>query len=77
MVEIFPGTKRKHFEALEQVGSAFSQMLFFDNERINVEEVGQLGVTSIYCPGGMSQGRGRRGWRPRRNARQRSAAARR
>ena len=64
LVEIFPGTKRKHFEALRnKSGVPFSQMLFFDNERINVEEVGQLGVTSIYCPGGMSQGAWEKGWR--------------
>ena len=31
-------------------------MLFFDNERVNVTEVGQLGVVAVYCPGGMSQG---------------------
>ena len=31
-------------------------MLFFDNEKVNVTEVGQLGVVSIHCPGGMSQG---------------------
>ena len=31
-------------------------MLFFDNEGINCEEVGQLGVCCVHCPGGMSQG---------------------
>ena len=79
LVEIFPGTKRKHFEALRnKSGVPYSQMLFFDNERINVEEVGQLGVTSIYCPGGMSQGAWEKGLETyARNARQRSAAARR
>lgn len=79
LVEIFPGTKRKHFEALrKKSGVPYSQMLFFDNERINVEEVGQLGVTSIYCPGGMSQGAWEKGLETyARNARQRSAAGRR
>ena len=64
MIEIFPGTKRKHFESLRHKSRlSYSDMLFFDNERVNVEEVGQLGVTSVYCPWGMSQGGGRRGWR--------------
>jgi hypothetical protein len=48
-------------------------MLFFDNERVNVEEVGQLGVTSVYCPGGMSQGAWEKGLETfAKNARQRS-----
>jgi magnesium-dependent phosphatase 1 len=35
---------------------AYHEILFFDNESGNVREVGQLGVTSVFCPGGMSQG---------------------
>ena len=54
--EIFPGTKKQHFEKLRQdSGVLYAEMLFFDNERINVQEVSQLGVTCVHCPGGMSQ----------------------
>lgn len=54
--EIFPGGKKQHFEKLrKESGVPYSEMLFFDNERINVQEVSQLGVTCVYCPGGMSQ----------------------
>ena len=74
MIEIFPGTKRKHFESLRHKSRlSYSDMLFFDNERVNVEEVGQLGVTSVYCPGGMSQGAWEKGLETfAKNARQRS-----
>ena len=55
--EIYTGSKKAHFQSLrEKTGMPFSDMLFFDNERVNVTEVGQLGVVAVYCPGGMSQG---------------------
>lgn len=55
--EIFPGSKKSHFEKLRaKTNVAYHEMCFFDNEQINVLEVGQLGVTSIFCPGGMSPG---------------------
>jgi magnesium-dependent phosphatase 1 len=57
LAEIYPGSKRKHLASLrEKTGVPYHRMCFFDNEGINVEEVAQLGVTSVYCPGGMSQG---------------------
>ena len=46
-----------HFQALrDKTSVAYRHMLFFDNEGINCEEVGQLGVCCVHCPGGMSQG---------------------
>ena len=30
-------------------------MLFYDNERTNIQEVEKLGVTSIYCPRGLTR----------------------
>ena len=57
LAEIYTGSKKAHFQKLrEKTGTPYSDMLFFDNERVNVTEVGQLGVCSVYCPGGMSQG---------------------
>lgn len=57
LAEIYTGSKKAHFQSLrEKTGTPFSDMLFFDNERVNVTEVGQLGVVAVYCPGGMSQG---------------------
>lgn len=57
LAEIYTGSKKAHFRNLrEKTGTPYKDMLFFDNERVNVMEVGQLGVCSVYCPGGMSQG---------------------
>ncbi len=57
LAEIYTGSKKAHFQKLrEKTGTPYSDMLFFDNERVNVTEVGQLGVVAVYCPGGMSQG---------------------
>lgn len=57
LCEIYVGSKRRHFQALrDKTSVAYRHMLFFDNEGINCEEVGQLGVCCVHCPGGMSQG---------------------
>ena len=46
--EIYPDSKVTHFEKLhEDSGIPFSNMLFFDDERRNITEVGALGVTCI------------------------------
>jgi len=55
--EIYSGSKRAHFaEIRKRSGVPFNEMLFFDNERLNITEVSQLGVTCLYTPGGMSEG---------------------
>lgn len=52
---IYPGCKKNHFQELRRdTGLAYTEMLFFDNERINVEEVSQLGVVCVHCPRGMT-----------------------
>lgn len=55
---IRPGqsNKRVHFEQLaKDTGMAFSDMLFFDNEGRNINNVERLGVTSILCPRGLTK----------------------
>lgn len=55
--EIYPSSKRKHFNALGQDSSvAFSEMLFFDDEMRNIREVSQLGVKCIHVQHGMTWG---------------------
>lgn len=54
-MEIYPGSKLKHFSALQTTTDVlFSQMLFFDDEMRNIREVAQLGVTSVHVDGGLS-----------------------
>ncbi|KAG5494414.1 hypothetical protein GH5_02432 [Leishmania sp. Ghana 2012 LV757] len=62
-IEIYKGNKAKHHEAILQKVSAidpsvtaYAQMLFFDNQADNVHHVSRIGVTSCYCPSGMTEG---------------------
>jgi len=68
-LEIYPGSKIKHFEKLQKVtGVAYREMLFFDDEKRN-REVEKLGVTMWWVPDGVDGGefdRGIREWRKRR-----------
>ncbi|QDU73444.1 Acid Phosphatase [Bremerella volcania] len=53
--EIYPSSKLRHFAALQQAsGLAYKEMLFFDDEMRNIDEVGGLGVASIYVRDGMT-----------------------
>ncbi|XP_049982049.1 magnesium-dependent phosphatase 1 isoform X1 [Alexandromys fortis] len=59
--EIYPGSKVAHFERLHhKTGVPFSQMVFFDDEKRNIIDVGRLGteslggVTCIHVQNGMS-----------------------
>ncbi|KAM4853936.1 magnesium-dependent phosphatase 1 [Thomomys bottae] len=53
--EIYPGSKVTHFGRLQQkTGVPFSQMIFFDDEKRNIVDVSQLGVTCIHIQNGMS-----------------------
>lgn len=54
--EIYPSSKLRHFRSLSQnSGYDFSEMLFFDDEFRNIEEVGALGVESVHVGSGMSE----------------------
>lgn len=54
--EIYPGSKVRHFEAIQsRSGSAFSEMLFFDDEHRNITEVGALGVSAVHVSRGMDR----------------------
>lgn len=53
--EIYPSSKDRHFKALKkQTGYAFDQMLFFDDEPRNIQEVGQLGVKAVQVDNGLT-----------------------
>mmetsp|Transcript_28387 Transcript_28387/g.72945 ORF Transcript_28387/g.72945 Transcript_28387/m.72945 type:complete len:156 (-) Transcript_28387:264-731(-) len=53
--EIYRGKKTAHFQRIhEQSGIDYKDMIFFDNERRNIEDVQQLGVTCVHTPDGMT-----------------------
>ena len=46
--EIYPGSKRQHFENLKiNSGFSYKQMLFFDDENRNIVEIEALGVMAV------------------------------
>ncbi|CAC9533229.1 Acid Phosphatase [Leishmania donovani] len=62
-IEIYKANKAKQHEMiLQKVNrvdpsvSEYAQMLFFDNQTDNVHHVSGIGVTSYYCPSGMTKG---------------------
>lgn len=53
--EIYPGSKISHFMALqEKTGIPYREMIFFDDEYRNIEEVGRLGVKTVFVEDGLS-----------------------
>jgi len=53
--QIFPGSKRKHFERLKaDSGVPFSEMIFFDDSQMNTREIEQMGVLCVLCPRGLT-----------------------
>jgi len=53
---IYKANKQTHFNDLQQrTNIPFEDMIFFDNERGNINSVERLGVCSIYCPNGMTR----------------------
>jgi magnesium-dependent phosphatase 1 len=59
---IYKANKQTHFRELhESTGIPFCEMIFFDNERGNINSVAKLGVCSVYCPDGMTDEIWRRG----------------
>jgi len=67
---IFKDNKRVHFQELKKrTGVEFVDMIFFDNEKYNIESVSKLGVCSVYCPDGMTRAIWEKGidlWKKRR-----------
>jgi len=56
-VVIQGGTKTKHLKHIaHESGVPLSEMLFFDNERTNIQEVEKIGPTCCYCPRGFKDG---------------------
>jgi magnesium-dependent phosphatase 1 len=55
-LEIYPGSKTEHFYHLQHRSNIpFKEMLFFDDEMRNIEEVGRLGVTTVFVNGGITE----------------------
>ena len=54
--EIYKANKQQHFKALqEKTGIAFEDMIFFDNQRNNIQSVSKLNVHCIFCPDGLTK----------------------
>lgn len=53
--EIYPASKIRHFERIHHhFGIPYSEMIFFDDEYRNIEEVGKLGVKADFVRSGIS-----------------------
>jgi magnesium-dependent phosphatase 1 len=53
--EIYPSSKIQHFKRIQNhFNLPYSEMVFFDDEHRNIEEVGRLGVESVYIRKGIS-----------------------
>ena len=51
------GSKTMHLKHIaHQTGIPLTEMVFFDNERSNIQEVEKLGPTCVYCPRGIKDG---------------------
>lgn len=52
--EIYPGSKIRHFNRInDRFKIPFSQMVFFDDEYRNIDEVGELGVETVVVKNGL------------------------
>ena len=55
-IEIGGGSKAAHFQRIsKKTGIAMEDILFFDNERGNCQDVSRLGVVVAYCPDGVTK----------------------
>ena len=54
--QVYKANKGQHMRKLQQEYPhiAFSEMLFFDNERHNTAATAKLGVVSLHCPHGLT-----------------------
>ena len=54
-IEIAKDSKAKHFRRIRaETGIGYQDMVFFDNEFGNCQEVASLGVSVVYCPDGVT-----------------------
>ena len=52
--EIYPSSKIHHFKKIQSYfKTSYNQMVFFDDEYRNIEEVGNLGVETVYVRSGI------------------------
>ena len=53
--EIYPSSKLRHFQALQQDSQVpYAEMLFFDDEMRNIREVSRQGVCCVHVDDGMT-----------------------
>lgn len=56
LAEIYKGSKRDHFAALQKkTGVPYNRMCFFDDDMSNIRDVSGLGVHCIYTPDGVTR----------------------
>ena len=54
IIEMYPRNKQKHFDVIQKhTGFEYQDMIFFDDEFGNIEDVSKLGVTCIYVENGL------------------------
>jgi len=53
--EIYPGSKLNHFRSIqEKTGFSYRDMVFFDDEYRNIDEVSSLGVKAVFVEDGVN-----------------------
>lgn len=53
-IQIFPGSKIAHFEIIkEQTGCGYPEMLFFDDEQRNIDDMTGVGVECVHVHNGI------------------------
>eukprot|EP00415_Alexandrium_ostenfeldii_P003259 UN3259 len=53
---IHKGNKQGHLRQIsETIGCKLEEMIFFDNEPYNCYDVAAIGVTCVFCPGGVTE----------------------
>lgn len=53
--EIYPSSKIQHFSKIKnQFNIPYSDMVFFDDEYRNIDEVGRMGVKAVFVPDGIN-----------------------